>query len=183
MAAPVSLKNSDSLDLDTTYDSGGTSGVKLALTGRAVGSLTPPAQPQAVGTHSQGDTFNATDPVAVVGGVDNNGLAQPVYLDATGGLPVAGQRGGLTDASGTITSGGVSQTLVASNAARRYLVIQNVDPAEDMWIDFGTAAVIGTPSILLPAGGGFVMDAGFCSTDAVDVIAATTSHPYSAKWA
>jgi len=182
MAAPTSLKNSDSLDLDTLYDSTGTAGVKLGLTGRAASGITPPLDPQAVGTHSQGDTFNATDPVVLVGGIDGSGLAQPVYLDADGNLPVISvSRGSISDASGTIASGGVAQDIDAASPGRKYLLIQNVDPGEDMWIDFGTDAVVGEPSFLIPAGGGFIMDAGFVSTDRVSVIAATGGHPYTAK--
>jgi hypothetical protein len=93
---------------------------------------------------------------------------------------VQGLRRDLTDQSGTIASGGVAQTLMAANPTRAYLLIENVDPSEDLWIDFTADAVVGQPSILIAPRSGFVMD-GFVSGEAVSVIAATTSHPFSAR--
>ncbi len=94
---------------------------------------------------------------------------------------VATPVGTLTDRSGTITAGGTAQTLAAANAARRYLLVENLDPAEDLWINFTTTAAAAHPSLLIPPRGGFVMDAGFVSTELVSVIAATTSHAFTAK--
>ena len=154
MAAPVSLKNSDSLDIDTSYDSGGTAGAVLGLTGRSAGGITPPLQPQAVGTHSQGDTFNATDPVAVIGGVDNSGLAQPVYLDADGFIGgVAAQPRQHHRCLGHHRHRAAwRRTSWRPARAARYLLIQNTDPGEDMWIDFGTDAVASRTVLPHPGG-------------------------------
>ena len=76
MAAPVSLKNSDSLDLDTLYDASGTAAAKRGISPVTAAGITPPLEGQVVGTHAQGDTFNAADPVAVIGGVDTGGTAE-----------------------------------------------------------------------------------------------------------
>src|ERR1044072_454479 len=62
--------------------------------------------------------------------------------------------GALTDRSGTITTGGTSQQMMAANGTRSYLLISNNAPPnlEALWINFGTAALISSPSICLPTG-------------------------------
>ncbi len=121
------------------------------------------------------------------------GTAVPAYklargqtrTDADGNVyqahAIAPSPGTLTDRSGTITLGGTAQTMMAANASRVYLLIQNQDATEDLWINFTTTAVEDEPSIRLPALSGFVMETGFVSTQAVSVIAATTSHKWTAK--
>ncbi len=101
----------------------------------------------------------------------------------SGSLPVlvTPSFGALTNRSGTITTGGVSQTLAAVNAVRRYLFIQNVDPNEDLWFNFTSAATVAQPSIRLTPQSAFTMESGFISTEAVTVIAATAAHPFTAK--
>lgn len=71
--------------------------------------------------------------------------------------------------------------LLAANATRRYLLVQNLDPAEDLWIDFTATAVMDQPSILISPLEKFIMDAGFISGEEVSVIAVTTSHAFAAK--
>ena len=102
--------------------------------------------------------------------------------------------GGLfTDRSGTIVTGGTSQQLAASNPGRNEVIISNpldaasqgIAAAENLCFNFGAAAtLIGTGSICLAPGEKFVMEnayGGFVSTQAINVIAATTGHVYSAK--
>ena len=96
-------------------------------------------------------------------------------------MEVVPSPGTLTDRSGTITAGGAAQTLAASNAIRKYLFIQNLHATEALWLNFTTAAVESQPSISIPAGGSFVMEASFVSPELVSVIAATTTHPFAAK--
>lgn len=55
--------------------------------------------------------------------------------------------GNLMDGSGAAT--GASQVVFTQNISRQYLLIQN-HGAADMWVNFGTAAVAGQPSIKIP---------------------------------
>ncbi len=91
------------------------------------------------------------------------------------------KQGAVTDRSGTITTGGTAQQMMAGNASRRYLVIQNLDAIEDLWFNFTTTAVASEPSLKLAAGQAFSMDGSFVSTEAVSVIAATNAHAWASK--
>lgn len=90
----------------------------------------------------------------------------------------------LTDASGTITSGGVAQLLMAANASRKYLLVQN-QSNDPLWINFdGTDAVAGQPSLQIPANGGsYERAAGFVPTGAISIIGATTGDAFTTKQA
>lgn len=90
-------------------------------------------------------------------------------------------QGALTNQGGTIATGAAAQTLMAANAARRYLFIQNLHATEELWFDFTATAVASEPSIRLGPWETYEMAAGFVSTEALSVIAATTAHPYAAK--
>lgn len=89
--------------------------------------------------------------------------------------------GTFIDHSGTIAAGGVSQLMMAANAARKGLLIQN-DPlsAELLYIDFTVAAVLSQPSVALAPGESF-QPFNFVSTEAINVIAATLGHAFTAK--
>jgi len=137
-------------------------------------------------TTSDLDTGAGVDTRAVVGLVFA-ASGGGVLVSAANPLPVTGtisstpSSGTLTDRSGTITAGGTAQTLAASNSSRKYLLIENQDSAESLWINFTTAAVTSQPSIELQPGATFVMDSAFVSTELVSVIAATTGHKFAAK--
>lgn len=89
--------------------------------------------------------------------------------------------GTLTNRSGTITAGGTAQQVMAANSSRKYLLFQNVSDTA-MWIDFGTTAVADSPSVLVPASGGAVVQEGtFVSTQSVSVFCATTGKKFTAK--
>jgi hypothetical protein len=62
----------------------------------------------------------------------------------------------LTNAAATVTSGGGS--LLAANASRRYLLVQNKDLVGRIWINFGAAATQANGLLLVP-GGSFELDA------------------------
>ena len=96
-------------------------------------------------------------------------------------VTTTGESGALTDRSGTITSGGTAQEVMAANAARRYLFIENLDSAEEMWINLGVTAVALQPSIRIQPLGSFVMEGSLISDQLVSVIAATTGHEFAAK--
>jgi len=118
------------------------------------------------------------------------GTAVPTVSN-TPAVPVQSNpvQGTLTDRSGSITTGGTAQTLAAANTNRRYLLIQNplsaatqgIATAESLFINFTTAAVMGSPSIELAPGDIFVMEGLAVSTELVSVIAATTGHKWVAK--
>lgn len=128
--------------------------------------------------------------------VDGSGVTQPVsgtitaVTAITNALPAGTNSIGtvvnlptastLTDCSGSITSGGTAQSLVASNSTRKYLFIQNSSDTT-MWINFTTTAVANQPSIQLTAGSSFVMEGMFVSTEAVSTIGATTGKVYTCK--
>jgi hypothetical protein len=101
-------------------------------------------------------------------------MANPLKVDIS-------LQGALTDKSGTITTGGTAQQLAAANPTRRYLLVQNLDSSNPLWINFTTTAVQTQPSIRIGVGGSFVMEAGFISTELVSVVGAVTGHAWTAK--
>ena len=91
-------------------------------------------------------------------------------------------RGTFTDDSGTITVGGTSQQVMAANASRKGLMIQNPSTAtESLFVNFGAAATTTGNSVELLPGGTFWEDAGMVSTETVNVVAATGGHAFMAK--
>lgn len=72
--------------------------------------------------------------------------------------------------------GVISGQMVAANAARRYLLIQNNDTALDIWIrhDGGAAAVNANGSIKIPPGGSYELQ-GYAPTGAIMAIAGTAN--------
>lgn len=115
---------------------------------------------------------------ALVQGYKDDDEAHRVYV--VGGSSPDPTQGALTDRSGTIAVGGTSQEMAAANAARRYLFVENVSAA-DLWIDFGSDAEASQPSILIPTRAAFVMEGSFISTQAVNIIGATTGQAFTAK--
>ncbi len=88
--------------------------------------------------------------------------------------------GTLDDASGSITTGGTSQVVVAENFDRSYLLFQNHSDT-DMWLNFGAAAVAGQPSIKIPAGVAYTPS--FVDNRSVNVLCATTGKQFTCKQA
>ena len=112
-------------------------------------------------------------PTALVGG----------RLDVTIGGDTVGigqQRGSLTNRSGSMATGAVSQAVAAALSTRKYFYFQNIS-TETMWINFGTAAVQDQPSLEILPHASFVMEGFFVSTEAINVISATTGSKYVAK--
>ncbi len=113
----------------------------------------------------------------------------PLQLDSAGNLFIneavgPTRRGTLTDRSGTVATGGVSQTLAVANANRNYLLIENpTNATEPLYINFTNAAAVGgSSSISLAPGGSFTMIApAFVSTELVTVTATTTGHAFTSK--
>lgn len=182
MAAPTSILNTRSQSTDTLFGPDGVSKIKLGIGSKAVSGLTALGAWQGVATHIDGATFAASDGVIALAGVEGT-TVRKILVDSSGHLLVAITSGGgaLTNISGSIAAGATAQTISAATPARRYFFIQNLDASEDLWINFGTAAVADQPSIKIEAGGSFSMEDSFVSTQLISVIAATTGHKYTAK--
>lgn len=89
-----------------------------------------------------------------------------------------------TDRSGTITVGGTSQQVSASNAARKGMEIQNGSTAtESLFINFGAAAtnVPGGGSHEITPGGSWDTAGRAPPSDAININAVTTAHAFTAK--
>lgn len=164
-----SLKNTDSQSLDTIVQRGGTTSLKMAVGTTSVGGLTAPVSWQGVATHTDGETFVTSDGLVLTASVDGDGLVRK-----------AARRGSLTDRSAAITLGATRQAVCSANLSRSYFLFVNISDTT-MWINFGTNAVADEPSIPISAGGSFVMEAGWVSSERVDVICATTGKKYVAK--
>lgn len=88
---------------------------------------------------------------------------------------------GLVSRSGTITLGGTAQTQIAQNTGRVYLLIQNIDTAEDLWFSFvGDAGITSTGSVKLVPGQMILWETdGLIPTNALSVVAATNGHKFT----
>lgn len=109
------------------------------------------------------------------------GLGMP-YPSTQSPLPAVGA---YSDASGTITSGGVAQQLTPATPARTKLYIINTDETatgELLWFNFTTTAVQSHPSIPLKPGQAWAEDVSPISSDLISIIAATTGHTFVAKY-
>lgn len=116
------------------------------------------------------------------------GGAIPVWIAA----PPTGATGAatsFTDVSGSVIAGGTSQTLNAVNAARAKLIIQNpvsateqgIATAENLYINFTSAAGATNGSIILIPGQMFTLSGTLITGELITVNAATTGHKYTAK--
>ncbi len=99
-----------------------------------------------------------------------------------------------TDCSGTITSGGTAQTLIAANTGVGGFVVMNTDASagsgEPLWMSFtGTAAAntAGSYPLSAPTATTFASPSSFYSpvgyNHAITIIGATTGHKFSCtRW-
>lgn len=186
MVQPAYIANTRAQSVDALVDPAtGTMRTKIAVGNVDLSGLAVDGAWEGVATHAEGAEFFSDDGVAVIAGVDSTGTptARAIAVDAAGNLIVATQAsvGSLTDFSDDITAGGVSQTLAVANVLRKYIFVQNLDASEDLWINFGAAATIARPSIKISAGGSFVMEGSFVSTQEITVIATTIGHDFTAK--
>lgn len=103
-------------------------------------------------------------------------------LTATSPLvPLGGHRGGLLDASGTISSGGVSQSILPADGNRKFLYIQNISDTA-MNINFGAAASA-TTILLAASGGSWSSEYNWIPTDSVNIFCASGSKAFVCKYA
>jgi hypothetical protein len=85
----------------------------------------------------------------------------------------------LTDHSGTIITGGTSQT-ISTARARKYLFVQNLSSGA-LYINFTSAASASSGSIYIPPNGSFVQESFFASSEAITIFGATTGQAFTAK--
>lgn len=120
---------------------------------------------------------------------------QDVNITKVGGnvvttaVPVSGTviatpgTGTFTNRSGTVATGGTSQTLAVANSTRMRLIIENpCAQTESLFFNFTTAASTSAGSSIELAPCGSYDSAGApVSTEAITVTAATSAHPFIAK--
>jgi len=93
-------------------------------------------------------------------------------------------RGVLTDFSGTITAGNVSQQVLPPFAFRSFFFVQNPSSAsESLFVNFSSPASTNGNNCfeLLPGSSLQMVVTGFVSVEAVFVAAATPGHPFVCK--
>lgn len=116
-------------------------------------------------------------------------LLQPASVEvenaATSPVNAAAPPLDMADASGSITTGGTSQQVLASASSRRYLLIVNATSNSDtLWVNFGSAASAGAGSIPLAPGFALEYPAGqYVPSNTVNLVAATTGDAYTVKYA
>lgn len=119
--------------------------------------------------------------------LDPGHVLKTAFSDSTGRLQVdsfvtssgSSYQGTFTDKSGTATT--TSAVVAAANTSRRYFIIQNLSTTIDIYINFTSVATAGGGSIKLAPGSGFEMENGFISTEAINVIAASSTAVFTAK--
>lgn len=90
--------------------------------------------------------------------------------------------GNLTDRSGTITAGNISQQLMAANPTRRGWRIQN-NSTGDLWFNDvgGAASANGLGCFKLAPGGYFETSFGGITSTVINIVGATTGQAFSAS--
>jgi len=83
--------------------------------------------------------------------------------------------------SGTITTGGVAQTLAAGNSARNGYWVQN-NSTGDLWLnELGGTAAASQPAIKLSAGQLYESQVGSPCPYAISIFGATTGQAFTAR--
>lgn len=118
----------------------------------------------------------------IIRGEFTPGVYLNVSVDSTGAIRTSPSPflGSLVDRSGTITTGGTSQQVMAANPSRRYLLIQNVSDTT-MWCNFSIAAVQTQPSFILITNASFLMENETIATSSINCIGPTTGKAFTAK--
>lgn len=124
-----------------------------------------------ISVSGQWKPVSSSNPVPIIGA---SGTA------LLGSVNVVGTTGTHTDKSGTVTSGGVAQTLAAANASRAGFWIQNQSTG-DLWISsVGTAAAT-QPSLWLPAGSYYEYPSTAVPSAVISIFGATTGQAFAAR--
>jgi len=88
--------------------------------------------------------------------------------------------GALTDGSGSLAAGSVSQQIFAANANRKYLTVQNIS-AIDLYVNIGAAATIDSNSVKLLPNGSVTFETNFIPTSNVTIIGTALGAKFVAK--
>lgn len=120
----------------------------------------------------------------VIQGEVSPGIYPNISVDSAGRLAtttsVSPMSGAFTDKSGTMSVGGTSQQVAASNSSRKYIFVENIS-THNCYINFGVAAVTTQPSLLLLPNSSFVMEGSAITTQSVNINCSTTGDAYTAK--
>lgn len=133
----------------------------------------------AVGLSSYTQAANSTATFTDASGMSNSDLFNVVYDDGNTSTITVGATGSLTNSSGTITSGGTSQQVVASNTSRKYFCFQNTSDTA-MYLGVGYTPTTSNGLLMSASGGGFVLESNFIPTQAINVLCATTGKTFVA---
>jgi len=95
-------------------------------------------------------------------------------------ITIAPQLGALTDGSGSLAAGSVSQQIFAANATRKYLTVQNISSI-DLYVNIGAVATIDSNSIKLLPNGSVTFENNFIPTSNVTIIGSTLGAKFIAK--
>lgn len=111
------------------------------------------------------DVSGAPNAVSVI-------IGDEKFVDGLGGTVNVGtntvpQTNAFTNQQKTVTN--ASAQLLAANAAREYLLIQNKDTAGNLYIGFGGGAVTAANGVRIIPGGAFEL-IGVCTTQAIQAI-------------
>lgn len=79
-----------------------------------------------------------------------------------------------TQAFSVLTTAGVGQTVLQNNPLRCYLMVQNLDAATDLHINWNTDAIVGNSPLIIPRGNaefiGGEAGGSFCPQDSVNIV-------------
>ena len=110
-------------------------------------------------------------PFALVMGADNSNAAS-----TSNPLPVRPiAASGIVNRSVSIISANVAQTLAATFATRNFLMVQNLDTVNALWLNFDATAVSGISSMRLQPMSMFLLQGGFVPTGSISVFTSSTS--------
>ncbi len=114
-------------------------------------------------------------------GAKTSAQSQSVTPASDAVFVVRPQSNATSNISGSITAGGVAQTMAPANANRNGYRFQN-NSAGDLWInDVGGTASAAPPSFKVSANGYFETPARERPTQAISVFGATTAQAWSAR--
>lgn len=86
----------------------------------------------------------------------------------------------INDRSGTITTGGTPQSLMAANSSRKGFMVQNIS-AGDLWINELGAATQTAGSIKIAPGATYSSPLGGTPLGAVSIVGATAAQAFTAR--
>lgn len=107
---------------------------------------------------------------------------------AASAIPVWSAPTTFTNVSGAIAAGGTSQLLNAANSSRRKIIIQNplsatdqgISTAENLYVNFSSVASAAGGSYILAPGDKIILSGMDCTTESINIYAATTGHRFTA---